>query len=175
MVLTVDLGYSGGFTVCLFIFINGMFFGYMYAYGADSTGPVWYALIAMYLVQQAIMCSIFLVDPGVAAKQRIEFEAPLNENQAKYPPLTRKYYCQACDIIRWAGVEHCPDCGVCISEMDHHCPWTSKCIGAGNTKLFYGFVVSTLSMILVLMVCMVYTALSINAPGPATPATPRSP
>ena len=70
-------------------------------------------------------------------------------------------------MIRWAGVEHCTDCGVCINEMDHHCPWTSKCIGAGNMNLFYGFVISTLSIILLLMVCMIYTALSLSPPPTA--------
>lgn len=60
-----------------------MFFGYMYAYGDHSSSFVKYGLMAMYLVQQGIMVSIFLTDPGIAAKQRIEFENPLNENQAK--------------------------------------------------------------------------------------------
>lgn len=27
---------------------------------------------------------------------------------------------------------------------DHHCPWTSKCIGKGNLKGFYAFVTSTM-------------------------------
>ena len=62
----------------------------MYIYGSQSTPLVKYGLILVYLLQQAIMIAIFLADPGVAAKQRIEFEKPLTEIQAKYPVLTQK-------------------------------------------------------------------------------------
>jgi uncharacterized membrane protein len=34
---------------------------------------------------------------------------------------------------------HCSDCNVCVSNYDHHCPWTSKCIGGGNLYHFYIF------------------------------------
>ena len=55
----------------------------MYAYGGHSSSFVKFGLVAMYMVQQGIMVSIFLTDPGVAAKHRIEFENPLSEHQAK--------------------------------------------------------------------------------------------
>ena len=29
-----------------------------------------------------------------------------------------------------------------ISGFDHHCPWTSKCIGKGNLTGFYVFIFS---------------------------------
>ena len=38
---------------------------------------------------------------------------------------------------------HCRDCDMCIEGFDHHCPWTSKCIGKGNIVPFYVFIVST--------------------------------
>lgn len=37
------------------------------------------------------------------------------------------------------NTQHCPDCDVCVTEYDHHCPWTSKCIGGGNIVRFYIF------------------------------------
>ena len=39
--------------------------------------------------------------------------------------------------------EHCDECNICVVGMDHHCPWTSKCIGKGNITWFYIFVGST--------------------------------
>ena len=38
---------------------------------------------------------------------------------------------------------HCRDCDVCIRGYDHHCPWTSKCIGTNNLTRFYIFIIMT--------------------------------
>jgi palmitoyltransferase ZDHHC9/14/18 len=35
---------------------------------------------------------------------------------------------------------HCGSCNVCIEDYDHHCPWTTKCIGRGNAYFFYLFI-----------------------------------
>ncbi len=35
---------------------------------------------------------------------------------------------------------HCYDCNACVRNLDHHCPWTSKCVGEGNLHVFYAFV-----------------------------------
>ena len=64
-------------------------------------------------------------------------------------------------MIRWADVEHCTDCGVCIADMDHHCPWTSKCIGSKNMRQFYCFVGSTLTYIVYIMAVLVLAATSL--------------
>ena len=34
---------------------------------------------------------------------------------------------------------HCHECDVCIKGYDHHCPWTTKCIGQNNLMRFYIF------------------------------------
>jgi hypothetical protein len=39
---------------------------------------------------------------------------------------------------------HCFSCGVCIEGFDHHCPWTSKCIGKRSILSFYIFVFSSI-------------------------------
>jgi hypothetical protein len=33
---------------------------------------------------------------------------------------------------------------ITIIGYDHHCPWTSKCVGSGNLKSFYIFVAFTM-------------------------------
>jgi hypothetical protein len=54
-------------------------------------------------------------------------------------------FCGKCQVFRQDRTEHCDDCGVCIQEFDHHCPWTSKCIGKGNICFFYNFLIGILA------------------------------
>ena len=55
-------------------------------------------------------------------------------------------------------MEHCDDCGVCIYDHDHHCPWTSKCIGGGNIYIFYAFVTTTLLYIVYMVFALIMGA-----------------
>ena len=59
-------------------------------------------------------------------------------------------------------MQHCQDCGVCIEEHDHHCPWTSKCIGRGNLYPFYVFVFSTLMLFFFMIIMSMYIVTSNN-------------
>ena len=47
--------------------------------------------------------------------------------------------CSQCDLYRPPGAQHCYDCQVCVEDLDHHCPWTGKCIGKKNISCFYAF------------------------------------
>ena len=47
--------------------------------------------------------------------------------------------CGRCNIKRPITSSHCGDCNLCIDELDHHCPWTGKCIGKKNIKYFFTF------------------------------------
>ena len=75
------------------------------------------------------------MNPGIEMK--IDKDEELEENEAGM-------YCTICEVYRSPRTEHCDDCGVCIMEYDHHCPWTSKCIGKGNAYFFYCFLASLL-------------------------------
>jgi hypothetical protein len=50
--------------------------------------------------------------------------------------------CNVCNFIMNMdeNTVHCEDCGICIEGHDHHCPWTTKCVGKYNLKSFYIFV-----------------------------------
>ena len=37
--------------------------------------------------------------------------------------------------------------------FDHHCPWTSKCIGKGNIISFYLFILFTFGFFVYIIVC----------------------
>lgn len=47
--------------------------------------------------------------------------------------------CSRCELSRPMGASHCYECEVCVKDLDHHCPWTGKCIGRKNLQFFYLF------------------------------------
>ncbi len=52
-------------------------------------------------------------------------------------------YCLSCRVQKRPDYYHCYDCDVCVAGYDHHCPWTGKCIGEGNIRLFNKFICLT--------------------------------
>ncbi|CAD8083073.1 unnamed protein product [Paramecium primaurelia] len=54
------------------------------------------------------------------------------------------WYCEKCQKIQPPRSDHCPFCKVCITNYDHHCPWTGKCIGGENLFHFWAFLISTI-------------------------------
>jgi len=53
-----------------------------------------------------------------------------------------------CNVIRVQHTTHCYDCNACVLELDHHCPWMSKCVAKGNLMYFYGFLWSVVFLII---------------------------
>ena len=53
-------------------------------------------------------------------------------------------FCRECKfyVYKNRNVNHCYDCGICIEGYDHHCPWTSKCIGSYNLFSSYVFLIT---------------------------------
>ena len=80
-----------------------------------------------------------LLNPGYP---KLDDETLYNKNKAKTG------YCNVCKI--WLDLEkktkHCKFCNICIEGMDHHCPWTGKCIGKRNIFPFYIFVFSVFGL-----------------------------
>ena len=71
-----------------------------------------------------------------------------------------KMFCHECKIIKVdPNTVHCSICGVCVEGYDHHCPWTSKCIGRANKLTFYCFYGS----LIVLFSYMTFGAIYIQA------------
>ena len=54
------------------------------------------------------------------------------------------YFCNICNfyVKRSTNALHCDDCDICIENQDHHCPWTSHCIGKNNAITFYIFIIA---------------------------------
>ena len=87
-----------------------------------------------YLLYMITFIIVFLRNPGIAgreySKDTVVFEK--EEDKLNYQQ------CSTCNIIipKSFRVEHCKKCGICIIRQDHHCPWTGKCIGRNNLRIF---------------------------------------
>lgn len=57
-----------------------------------------------------------------------------------HPDVPNTYECSSCAIRRPVSSTHCIYCGVCVDELDHHCPWSGQCIAENNLPAFKMFV-----------------------------------
>lgn len=68
-----------------------------------------------------------------------------------------KQVCVVCRVRRGMRSHHCKECGRCVQRLDHHCPWIDNCVGLGNQRIFYCFVVALLVTIVgFYYVCFLY-------------------
>ena len=80
-------------------------------------------------------------NPGLPRKE-LQNELLLINEPNKYKR------CQSCSFIidKTKNYYHCVICECCCEGYDHHCPWTSKCVGKRNIFYFNGmlFMISTI-------------------------------
>lgn len=80
------------------------------------------SLFVLLLVFSFTACS----DPGIIFKtennlMRVDIE---NKDSIQDLNLNNLIECSQCLIDRPKTANHCYQCGLCIDEIDHHCPWT---------------------------------------------------
>jgi hypothetical protein len=64
----------------------------------------------------------------------------MQDDLPSVPPYSPEMIeCGTCSVKRPYTAAHCYDCGVCVDGLDHHCPWTGKCIGKKTITSFYYF------------------------------------
>ena len=91
------------------------------------------AVIFGFLILNYFLAAV--INPGIETNQVPNEDL---ENDQEYN------FCTTCKVYKEKNTQHCEECEVCIQEYDHHCPWTSKCIGKGNLTFFYSFLASLL-------------------------------
>jgi len=67
-------------------------------------------------------------------------EGYVNENFSSLVRSSCKFrYCKKCSMVKPPRSHHCSVCKKCVLRMDHHCPWVGNCVGFGNHKFFWNF------------------------------------
>ncbi|DAZ96347.1 TPA: hypothetical protein N0F65_007997 [Lagenidium giganteum] len=102
--------------------------GFLFTHNRVHTG-LRIALIVSVVITTVVFSFVACSDPGIVYKSYNP--APSAADQG--------VVCAQCQIRRPEDASHCFDCNVCIHELDHHCPWTGKCIGKRTLYWFYAF------------------------------------
>ena len=97
-----------------------------------------------------ILCGI--KNPGLPKKE-IQNEFLL----IQFPNQYKK--CQLCKFIidKTKKFSHCEICGCCCEGYDHHCPWTSKCVGKGNIFYFHSMIIMVFFILLYLIISLIFS------------------
>ena len=91
--------------------------------------------IILNIIQLLFFILASIKNPGLPKKS-------LQNELLLYNEPDRYIRCQKCFFIidQTKNYRHCDDCGCCCEGYDHHCPWTSKCVGKGNIFYFNGMI-----------------------------------
>jgi hypothetical protein len=139
-------------------FLNIVFYLYFYTFWNILNETVRLINLAISCVAEIAYILTFLWNPGLPSQAM-----NVSYFEANKEKIALKNYriCKVCQVVMNMDeyTEHCDDCGVCIEGknkyntlgFDHHCPWTSKCVGRGNVVLFYIFLCFTLVLFVFLL------------------------
>lgn len=102
------------------------------------------AIILMIILFSSYIYTV-VINPGIPSLKNFEL---VNKNVVEIKK------CRECrNYIRMdRRTLHCYECGVCVEQHDHHCPWITKCVGRNNLFSFYIFLLSIVSSLLYLVV-----------------------
>lgn len=102
---------------------------------------------------------------AAARTEDTSLPAPRGGDGSDQPFERRRHkFCKYCNVNQPINSVHCQDCGVCIVDLDHHCPWTGKCIGKHNLMAFHSFLCSLLALMIAFTIMTVQYAMTDSPP-----------
>ncbi len=136
------IGPDYAYFMCLFI-LDIIYFIFLAGLYIAITNWI-ISLIGIILNSIQLFFVIFsgMKNPGLP-KREIQDENLIEKNPSRYQR------CPMCKFIidKSKHYVHCNTCGCCCEGFDHHCPWTSKCVGKGNIFYFNG---------MLFMICIIF-------------------
>ena len=91
----------------------------------------------LYIIQAGFFLKASFMDPGyMEPVEDVQFYK-LVQNCGNATAL-----CPNCKLQRNETSEHCEQCGRCIADFDHHCNWINNCVGGGNHKYYYLYILT---------------------------------
>ena len=111
--------------------------------------------IILNLIQFALFLLSGIKNPGLP-KREIQSQSLLE----KYPRIYKR--CHKCNFIinKSKNFVHCGICDCCCEGLDHHCPWTSKCVGKGNIFYFNGTLFMVCVFFIYIIAAVIYASTS---------------
>jgi hypothetical protein len=116
-------------------------------------------IIAGYCLFGVLVCSYtitVLINPGIPDEKHY-LTKELQKEMASMKECNF-LACNVCNVYVDESIKvgHCLACKVCIIGYDHHCGWSSKCIGGGNLKSFWIFFVSMFIFVIYSLFCVLF-------------------
>eukprot|EP01032_Pedospumella_encystans_P008432 gene8432-10011_t len=86
------------------------------------------------------------------------------------PAVPHTIECGQCDLRRPYTARHCDYCKLCVDNLDHHCPWSGKCIAEKNLRAFYAFTSLLCFQIYYLIAVVIYYIITLATEAPVAPS-----
>ena len=110
---------------------------YMY-YGQFYKIIFYYLGISIYILLVIFHLLTSLINPGLPPKKYFLENFKMDQSD-----MQNYIICKQCKLVMDLnkGTEHCIDCNICVMGNDHHCQWTSKCVGKNNLMFLNIFLI----------------------------------
>lgn len=150
----IVIGPHWPFAICMITFIDIISFCFFHYLWNSIYWIVRYIGVVIAFLQTMSYLLVFLYNPGVPPKE-LWIENYFKEQHESDEPGSYRI-CNLCKIIMRVkdNTDHCEECNICIIGADHHCPWTSKCVGKNNKKIFYIFIGFTFGLIIYFFIAL---------------------